>query len=276
MGHKECFITRLWNRVFHKTKALPAPIQYTQKEVKMKMYQILQFLVDGIEIKKKSAESIDTSIKTTSVYFYEEGEEQIENEFNTYMHTVTSKKIRLNSDSKLLLDNPVTRSGILLEVYPVLNLAKVQRDRYYMNIYMNAVKIFARYNTKTKKISKNSTKTIMYNGVNSKEVMVYSGEIASIRNFKYYILDKSFCYIVAQILYEAIENRPFLYDINREEEKIIKLVRYYIQKSYRSYKEFIVDYLSCRGDLIEKKISDNTGIKSLKELEAKIRKSLEN
>ena len=130
MGHKECFITRLWNRVFHKTKALPAPIQYTQKEVKMKMYQILQFLVDGIEIKKKSAESIDTSIKTTSVYFYEEGEEQIENEFNTYMHTVTSKKIRLNSDSKLLLDNPVTRSGILLEVYPVLNLAKVQRDRY--------------------------------------------------------------------------------------------------------------------------------------------------
>lgn len=163
MAHKECFIKRIWNRVFHNTKALPAPIQYTQKEVKMKMYEILQFLVDGIEIKKKSAESIDSSIKTTGVYFYEDGEESIENEFNTYMHTVGSKTIRLNNDSKLLLDNPVTKSGILLEVYPVLNLARVPRDRYYMNIYMNAVKIFARYTTKEMKISKNSTKTIMYN-----------------------------------------------------------------------------------------------------------------
>ena len=129
MVHKECIIKRIWNRVFHNVKALPAPIQYTQKEVKMKMYQILQFLVEGIEVKKKCAESIDTSIKTTTIYFYEEGEDEIENEFNTYMHTVATKSIRLNDDSKLLLDNPVTRSGILLEVYPVLNLAKIPRNR---------------------------------------------------------------------------------------------------------------------------------------------------
>lgn len=276
MVHNEWFITRIWNRVFHKTKALPAPIQYTQKEVKMKMYQILQLLVDRFEIKKKMAEGIDNSIKTTGVYFYEEGEDEIKNEFNTYMHTVETKNIRLNGDSKLLLNNPVTKSGILLEVYPVLNLAKVQRDRYYMNIYMNAVKIFARYTTKTMKISKNTTKTIMYNGINSKEVMVYSEKIASIRNYRYCILDKVFNYIVAEILYESEEERPFLYDTTREEEKILKKVRFYIKKSYRNYRDFVVDYLGCRVESIEKNIRDNTEVASLRELEEKIRKSLEN
>ena len=274
MVHKECIIKRIWNRVFHNVKALPAPIQYTQKEVKMKMYQILQFLVEGIEVKKKCAESIDTSIKTTTIYFYEEGEDEIENEFNTYMHTVATKSIRLNDDSKLLLDNPVTRSGILLEVYPVLNLAKIPRNRYYMNIYINSVKIFARYATKGKKISKNSTKTTFYNGINSKEVMVYSGDIASIRNYRYNILDKAFCYIVAQILYEAVENKPFILDISKEDEKAIKVVKYYLSKSYENYRGFIVDYLGCRADVIEKKIQDNTGISSLRELEEKVRKSL--
>ncbi len=275
MGHKECFIKRIWNRVFHNVKELPAPINYTQKEVKMKMYEILQFIVDAMEIKNKYADSIDNSIKTTNIYFYNKGEQEIENEFNTYMHTVGVKTIRINGNSKLLLDNPVTKSGILLEVYPVLNLARVPKDEYYMNIYINAVKIFARYTTKSKKISKNSTKTIMYNGINSKEIMVYSKDIASIKNYKYNILDKVFCYIVAQILYEAIENKPFMYDITREEEKILKVVKYYISKSYRSYKEFVVDYLSCKVTVIERKIQENTGIKSLRDLENKMKKSLQ-
>lgn len=105
--------------------------------------------------------------------------------------------------------------------------------------------------------------------------MVYSGDIASIRNFKYCILDKVFCYIVAQILYEAIENKPFLYDLPKE-NKIIKVVSYYISKSYKNYRDFIVDYLGCRVDAIEKKIQENTGITSLRELEEKLRKSLKN
>ena len=40
---KPCFLKRMWNRIFHKDKLLPAPIQYTQKEVKLKMQDVLSF-----------------------------------------------------------------------------------------------------------------------------------------------------------------------------------------------------------------------------------------
>lgn len=275
MAHKECIFKRIWNRVFHKTKMLPAPLQYTKKEVKLKLYEILQFLVEGTDIKNKCAESIDNSIQSLNIYFYDEGETEIENEFNTYMHTVCKKEIRLKGDSKILFNNPVMKSGILLEVFPVLNLARCSRDKYYMNIYYNAVKLFSKYSTNKKKISKNTSKVFMYNGINSKEVIIYSDEIASIRNERYYILDRTFSYIIAQILYEAIECKPFLFETTREEEKVIKIVKYYISKGYRNYRDFIVDYLGCKRNDIENKIVKNSDVTSLKDLEKKIRKSFE-
>lgn len=42
-NQKVNFFKRMWNRVFHKEKLLPVPIQYTQKEVKLKMQEILTF-----------------------------------------------------------------------------------------------------------------------------------------------------------------------------------------------------------------------------------------
>ncbi len=275
MDHKECIFKRIWNRVFHKRKMLPSPLQYTQKEVKLKLYEILQFLVDGSDIKNKCAESIDNSIQSLNIYFYNQGEKEIVNEFNTYMHTVCSNKIRLNGNSKILFNNPVTKSGILLEVFPVLNIARCNRDEYYMNIYYNAVKLFSRYSTGKKKISKNTSKVFMYNGINSKEVIIYSGEIASIRNERYYILDRAFSYIIAQILYEAIECKPFLFESTKEEEKVVKIVKYYISKGYRNYRDFMVDYIGCKRNDIENKIVKNSDVTSLRELEKKIRKSLE-
>lgn len=42
-NEKQCFLKRIWKKIFHKEKLLPAPIQYTQKEVKLKMQEILSF-----------------------------------------------------------------------------------------------------------------------------------------------------------------------------------------------------------------------------------------
>lgn len=42
-NEKQCFLKRMWNKIFHKEKLLPAPVQYTSKEVKLKMHEILSF-----------------------------------------------------------------------------------------------------------------------------------------------------------------------------------------------------------------------------------------
>lgn len=38
------FFKRMWNEFFHKTKMIEAPIEYTQKEVKMKSDKIINYL----------------------------------------------------------------------------------------------------------------------------------------------------------------------------------------------------------------------------------------
>lgn len=225
-------------------------------------------------MKNKDIERMESYINGTNIYFYDKNQQTIENEFDTYMHTVEKKHIKLKGDSKIIFRNPVIRSGILLEVFPVLNLARIPKKEYLIQIYMNTVKIISRKSLPPKKISRNTKKYIFLYGINSKQVIVYNDKIAAINNEQYPILDKAFNYLVTQIFYEAIENEPFLIELTSEEEKIIKQLKYYISRSYYNYRNFLVDYVSCNKKQIEEKLSKSAGVESLKELEEEIRKSL--
>lgn len=41
---KLSFFKRMWNILFHKTKMLDAPLEYTQKEIRLKIDNIITFL----------------------------------------------------------------------------------------------------------------------------------------------------------------------------------------------------------------------------------------
>ncbi len=38
------FFKRMWNILFHKTKMLDAPLEYTQKEIRLKIDNIITFI----------------------------------------------------------------------------------------------------------------------------------------------------------------------------------------------------------------------------------------
>lgn len=225
-------------------------------------------------MKNKDIERMEGYINGTNIYFYNKNQETIENEFDTYMHTIEKKCIKLKGDSKIIFRNPVVKSGIVLEVFPVLNLARIGKREYLIQIYMNTVKIISRKSLDAKKISKHTKKYTYLYGINSKQVIVYNDKIAAIENEQYPILDRAFNYLVTQILYEAIEDEPFLVEMNSDEEKVIKQLKYYISRSYVNYRNFLVDYVSCNRKKIEERLSKRAGVESLKELEEKIRKSL--
>ena len=182
------------------------------------------------------------NVENLGIYFYDLGQDTIDVEFNTYMNTVRKETIRLYENSTLIFKNPITKSGILLEVFPVLSLARTEKTKYYMNIYLNAVKIISRRKTDEKKISKSTKRYTAFFGINSKEVITYNDRIVSISDTRYSSLNRAINYIMAQILYEAIENKPFLLELSRKEEKEIKILKYYISKGYNDYRYFIKDY----------------------------------
>lgn len=41
---KLSFFKRMWNNLFHKTKMLEAPLEYTQREIRVKIDNIIDFL----------------------------------------------------------------------------------------------------------------------------------------------------------------------------------------------------------------------------------------
>lgn len=232
------------------------------------------FLDIGIDLKNKDIERMEKHINCSNIYFYDLNQETIENSFDTYMNTVDTKTVKLKGNSKIIFRNPIIKAGNLLEVFPVLNLARVAKKDYMIEIYMNTIKIIARKNNEPRKISKHTSKANFLYGINSKQIVIYSDKIVSISNVQYPILDRAFIYIITQMLYEAIESQPFIIELDREEEKIIKLVKYYLSKGYFNYRDFLIDYVCCKNKKIEERLCKSSGVGSLKELEDKIRKSL--
>lgn len=56
IGYKQkpCLFKRMWNNIFQKTKLIDSIPEYTQKEVKVKAYEIINCLKNRDEYKNKS------------------------------------------------------------------------------------------------------------------------------------------------------------------------------------------------------------------------------
>lgn len=204
------------------------------------------------------------------MYFFDVSQKEIENTLETYIGNVGRKKIRLNGNMKLIFNNPVLLQDNIFEVFPNLNISKLPRKEYCMQIYFNAVKLLARKMSKTKRITKNTNKTIYSYGINKRDVIIYNGKISNININEYSILNDTFAYIIAQILYEGKEGEPFTLELNNEQHKALKMVKYYISRSYIDYGQFILDYMLC-SDRLEEKIVRNNDVNSFAELEKKLK-----
>ncbi len=44
----ECFFKRMWNNIFHKKELLPVALEYTQKEITLKLESIIEYLKNRI------------------------------------------------------------------------------------------------------------------------------------------------------------------------------------------------------------------------------------
>ncbi len=267
---KENFLKRIWKEIFHKREALPVALEYTQKEVTLRLEGILDYLKNGFDFRNKSIEKFDNNIRNVNMYFFEKNQKDIENTLETYIKTVGKRKVRLNGNMKLVFNDPILIHDNVLEVFPNLNIPKLSRKDYIMQIYFNAVKLFARKMLKTKRITKHTTKTIYSYGINRRSVIVYCGRISNISKTEYKILNDIFAYIIAQILYEGRENEPFTFEISNEQNKQLKMVKYYISRSYVDYGQFILDYMLC-SDRLEEKIVKNNDINNFSDLEEKLK-----
>ena len=157
---KENFFFFLWNNIFHKREALPMALEYTQKEITVKFEQILEYLENGFYFRNKTIETFDNNIRNVNIYFVDKNQESIENTKDTFLRTIGKRKVRLNGKTKLVFNDPILIQNNVLEVFPSLNMQKLPRDEYIMQIYFNAVKLFARKISGIKRITKNTNKII--------------------------------------------------------------------------------------------------------------------
>lgn len=267
---KESFFRRMWNNIFHKRELLPVALEYTQKEVTIKLESILEYLRNGFDFRNKTIEKFDTNIRNVNMYFFDVKQKEIENTLETYMKTIGKRKIRLNGKMKLIFNNPILIQDNVLEVFPNLNIPRISRKEYYMQLYFNAVKLFARKMSKTQRITKNTNKTIYSYGINRRSVIIYDGKISNVSKKEYRMLNDTFAYIIAQILYEGAEGEPFTLELSNEQNKALKMTKYYISRSYIDYGQFILDYMLC-SDRLEEKIIKNNDVNNFDELEEKLK-----
>ena len=270
---KENVFKRMWNNIFHKREALPMALEYTQKEVTVKFEQILEYLENGFYFRNKTIETFDNNIRNVNIYFVDKNQESIENTKDTFLRTIGKRKVRLNGKTKLVFNDPILIQNNVLEVFPSLNMQKLPRNEYIMQIYFNAVKLFARKVSGIKKITKNTAKIIYSYGINKRTVIIYDGKVSNVNVDEYKILNDIFAYIIAQILYEGKENRPFTLELSTVEDKALKMVRYYLSRSYVDYGQFVLDYMLC-SDRLEEKIVKNNDVNNFKQLEEKLKKKI--
>ena len=143
-----------------------------------------------------------------------------------------------------------------------------------MQLYYNLVKGMARFNSpkQTYKKDKNMFLVHFCNGINIRDITVSNNKISSINSIKYPVLNEALAYIVAQILYENIEDLPFTLELDLYKERIIKQLKYYISKCYESKWQIVRDYLTCNNAKLEKRIVRTLEFNNLNELEQKIKR----
>lgn len=161
----------------------------------------------------------------------------------------------------------------LYDVFPNINITKIPKDEYLMQLYFCLVKIMARATGKRIVIDKKKNyfcKEFFY-GVSLKKIIVEENEIKNVIYKKHELLDFLFTITIAQILYENIENKPYILQIDSATEMQLKKFKFYLSKAYYSPISFIKDYMSCDIKKITNQISNKLNFSSLTEFERELR-----
>lgn len=166
-------------------------------------------------------------------------------------------------------------NGNLHEVFPNLNITNLPKNEYYVELYYSLVKGMSRRITNKKRVKKDKDSyTANYlQGINSKKIFVSKGLIAKKELNEYPILNNLFAAIIAQILYENIEEKPYELKITGQNELMLKKLKFYLRKTYFSPWLFIRDYINCDISKIEARLYNRFGFNSLKELENQIKRT---
>lgn len=193
---------------------------------------------------------------------------------DTYFFTKGKNTECVDGSIKIYFYDPIIYNNNLIEVFPNINVTKLDKKEYTMQIYYNLVKGMARYNSKKKIYRKDKNKFLVHfcNGINTREITVSKNKIVSVNLTEYPVLNESLAYIVAQFLYENIERLPFTLKLDLYQENIIKKLKYYISNCYESKWQIIRDYLTCNSAKLEKRVIKRLEFNNLSELEKEIKR----
>lgn len=178
--------------------------------------------------------------------------------------------MRTNKKIKLKFHEPIYYANNVYEIFPNMNLPRLPKDEYMMQLYYNLVKGLARDKSKKINLKKEGFKVSFYYGLNSKDVYVRDKKIFLTNKIKYPVLNEILAYIVTQLLYENIEKKPFTLELNLEQEKQLKQVKYYLKNCYFNTWHIVREYLLCNRNKISERFK-KIGFNNLREVEEKIK-----
>lgn len=196
----------------------------------------------------------------------------ITNSLDTYFNTVGKVNIEVDGNIITHINDPVYYKNNVYEVFPNMNAIKLPKEEYLMQLYFNLVKVLARNKTKNVKFRKEGFQTKFFYGLNSKDVYVKNSEIVLINQINYESLNEALTYIVAQLLYENIENAPFTLSRTLKQEREIKQVKYYLSKCYYNNWHVVREFLTCNRDKINSRFK-KLGFNNLREVEAEMKRT---
>ncbi len=194
---------------------------------------------------------------------------------DTYYFKFDTQRVNVGKYININFNEPVAYNGNLHEVFPNLNITNLPINEYYVQLYYSLVKGMSRRITNKKKVKKDKDSyTANYLlGINCKKIFVSKGLIAKKELNEYPILNNLFAAVIAQILYENIEEKPYELKITGQNELMLKKVKFYLTKAYFSPWFFIRDYINCDVAKIETRLYDRFGFNNLKELENQIKRT---
>lgn len=188
------------------------------------------------------------------------------------MNTVGKTNVTVNENITLEINDPVYEYSTVLEVVPNMNIPRIDKDKYEMQLYYNLVKGMARRKTIGNSMKKQGLYYIFHYGIDCKKVCVIDNKISLMNSIEYPVLNNSLAYIVAQLLYENIENKPYTLELDLDQEKQVKKLKYYLSRCYHNTWHLVREYLLCN----EKKLTyrfKKLGFVNLRQVEMKMKRN---
>lgn len=187
------------------------------------------------------------------------------------MCTVRRETAKAKNKIDINFYEPICYKNNAYEVFPNMNILKLDKQEYITQMYFCLAKGLARNQSKKINLKKEGFKVKFLNGINAYDIYIKNNEVTILNKIEYSDLNEILAYIVAQLLYENIERRPFLYELEPYQEIQLKQVKYYLNKCYFNIWHLVREYLNC--DIL--KISSRfkkIGFDDLREVEEKIKR----